>query len=73
MKTFIIEIHPFPHVMGMDKVVKVIGNEKDDMDTVLDELNDKLKKQNPMYDYDLYGYTLEEFLNGIETIELKIK
>jgi uncharacterized Zn finger protein len=70
MKTFIIEIHPFPHIMGMDKVVKVIGDESDDLDTILDELNDKLKKQNSRFEYDLYGYTLEEFLDGIETIEL---
>jgi hypothetical protein len=56
--------------MGMDKVVKVMTDDDEDIDVILDELNDKLKKENPIYDYDLYGYTLEEFLNGIETIEL---
>jgi hypothetical protein len=63
-------MYPFPHVIGMDKVVKVIADDEEDIDIILDELNDKLKKENSMYNYDLHGYTLEEFLNGIETIEL---
>lgn len=68
MQTYIVEIHPFPYVMGNDKIVK-IESEKD-LDTVLQELENKLKKKNPFYEYDLYGYSLDTFINGLETIEL---
>lgn len=68
MNTYIIEVHPFPHIMGRDKIVK-LSSEKD-LDTVLNELKDKLEKENPMFEYDLCGCTVEEFIEGIECIEL---
>lgn len=68
MNTYIIEIHPFPHIMGRDKIVKLISEK--DLDTVLNELKEKLQKENPMFEYDLYGCTVEEFIKGIELVEL---
>lgn len=69
MNIYIIEVHTFPHVMGNDKIIRV-ESEKD-LDIILNEVKDKLKNKNPLYEYDLYAYTLENFINGIELFELE--
>lgn len=71
MKTYIIEVCPFPFIIGKDKIVKV--QSEDELDTILQKLKVYLEKENPMFEYDLYGYTLEDFVKGIELIELDDK
>ena len=69
MNTYIIKIFPFPHVMGRDKIVQI--QSKEDLDTVLQKLKNKLEKENPMYEYDLIGFTIDDFLNEIEIVKLQ--
>ncbi len=64
MNKFVIEIKPFPHIMGKDEIV-VVETDKN-IDMTLELMQNQLKINNPMFDYDLYGWeSVESYISSI--------
>ena len=69
MNKFIIEIKPFPHIMGKEETVIVETNK--DLDTTMEMMREQLKENNPMFDYDLYGWeSVESFINSLPVYDV---
>lgn len=64
MNKFVIEINPYPCVMGKDETV-IVETDKD-LDVTMEIMREQLKENNPMFDYDLYGWeSVESYISNL--------
>lgn len=68
MNTYIIKAYQFPATINSEKLIKVQSNKN--LNDVLTIIKNKLESKNVGYEYDLYGWTQEDFLNNIEEINI---
>lgn len=69
MNKFVIEIKPFPYIMGKEETVIVETNK--DLDTTMEIMKEQLKENNPMFDYDLYGWeSIDSYINKLPKYDI---
>ena len=69
MNKFVIEIKPFPYMMGKEETVIVETNK--DLDTTMELMEKQLKENNPMFEYDLYGWeSVDSFINELPNYDV---
>ena len=69
MNKFVIEIIPFPCMIGREETV-IVETDKD-LDTTMELIQKQLEENNPMFEYYLYGWeSVDSFINELPNYDV---